>query len=166
MRLLVLTVGFVGLCAPAVQARPTPSHAGVYDSVHIHKETGDLLGTWIRVADGPAPKVTFQFCEGDCPEEISAPATIVGERITFDRRGQRRRPDDARHRALYVKGTLAPGRAGGGQGIRAARQAAQRAALNFPLKRDIMRGSQLGSFQIKLSLLPAAPHHERSWRNW
>ena len=86
MRLLVLTVGFVGLCAPAVQARPTPSHAGVYDSVHIHKETGDLLGTWIQVADGPAPKVTFQFCEGDCPEEVSAPATIVGERIAFDRR--------------------------------------------------------------------------------
>jgi hypothetical protein len=86
MRLLILTTGLVGLCASPVQARPTPSHSGVYDSVHIHQETGDLLGTWIEVTDGPAPKVTFQFCEGDCPEETNAPATIVGNRITFDHR--------------------------------------------------------------------------------
>jgi hypothetical protein len=87
MRRLVLIVALLGLCAPPVEARPAASYAGVYDSVHIHKETGDLLGTWIEVTDGPAPKVTFQFCEGDCPEEISAPATIVGERIVFDHRG-------------------------------------------------------------------------------
>ena len=87
MRGLVLIAGLLGLCASQVQARPAPSHAGVYDSVHIHEETGDLFGTWIQVTDGPAPKVTFQFCEGDCPKEASAPATIVGERITFDYRG-------------------------------------------------------------------------------
>ena len=83
---LFLIVGLLGLCAPPVQARPTPPHDGVYDSVHIHGETGDLLGAWIQVIDGPAPKVTFQFCEGDCPEEVTAPATIVGGRISFDRR--------------------------------------------------------------------------------
>ncbi len=86
MRPLVLVLGLVGLCAPPIQARPVPSHAGVYDSVQIHEETGDLVGTWIEVTDGPAPKVRFQFCEGDCPEEVSAPATIVGERMTFDYR--------------------------------------------------------------------------------
>ena len=86
MRLLVLIVGLLGLWVSSVEARPTPSRAGVYDSVHLHEETGDLLGTWVEVTDGPAPKVRFQFCEGDCPEEVSAPARIVGERITFDHR--------------------------------------------------------------------------------
>lgn len=81
MRLLVL-IAIVGLSAAA---SPVASKAlvGVYSSVRIHPETGDLIGDEIEFLSGPRLRAVVTICEGDCWGGKAWPVTVTGNRITI-----------------------------------------------------------------------------------
>lgn len=79
---LTLLIAIAGLSAPALPvAAQTP--VGVYSSVRVHRETGDVLGDEIEFRPGPKLTAVVTICEGSCWGGKAWPVTISGNRITI-----------------------------------------------------------------------------------
>ena len=81
MRSTVLTtlVGLFAAASPVSAQTPT----GVYSSVRVHPETGDVLGDEIEFRPGPKLTAVVTICEGSCWGGKAWPVTINGNRITI-----------------------------------------------------------------------------------
>jgi len=66
--------------APAKDVNPL---AGIYSSVRVIQEAGDVLGMEVDFRPGPPPTVIVVDCEGECTGGKAWPVKVDGRTLTF-----------------------------------------------------------------------------------
>ena len=84
---VILGLAALVVMAPSFAAQPQVGPSGIFSSMHLNEESGDLGGTELLVLPGPGDKpgwrVLVQISEGGGPYSELVPLEEVGDHFEF-----------------------------------------------------------------------------------